>query len=396
MTTYGLTATGFVAKRAADVKDSLRAKWQEELATAGLPTDIDFDRDTVAGLWTAASAVELGEVWAAMQSVHDGYDPGSAVGVPLDNIGSLRVIPRIAATYSTVTLTLTGTSGTFIEAGSVVEGGGVDGTQRWATTTAITLTGGSDTVEARATEKGAIAAAIGEITTIVSATDGWTTVNNAVAATAGKDRETDPVYRQRQKDNPQVAGGRSIGALRATLLGLDGVTAAVILENRGTSSTTIAGKTLDAHSVLPVLAPNTLTSSQQDAVALALWNWGVAGIKIGGSASSDVLKSISGDGFISTNLGWDWATDLTVNIATTVVLLSGYVIGDVETDIQTAIATYIESLAVGATVSHLQVLAVIAGVEGVGNATVLLNGSATDVVPTAIQRPVVGTNTVTT
>ena len=86
----GLTDTGFVPKRAADVYEDLKAEWVAQLSAAGQPTDIDFDRDTIAGLFSAALSIEVGAVWDVLQAVYDAGDPNNATGVLLDNIGSIR------------------------------------------------------------------------------------------------------------------------------------------------------------------------------------------------------------------------------------------------------------------------------------------------------------------
>ena len=60
-------------------------------------------------------AEQIVQVWQGMQDVASSQDPNQATGASLDNIGSLRGIPRKGATKSVVSIVrLFGTAGTLI------------------------------------------------------------------------------------------------------------------------------------------------------------------------------------------------------------------------------------------------------------------------------------------
>lgn len=381
-----LTDAGLTAPRGADFLATIRGRYEE---ITGLT--IDWSADVVLGTLTTICAELLGELGEALQAVYDATDPNNATGVQLDALCQIVGITRESATYGTVTLTLTGTTGTVITEGSVVQGGGGDGKARWSTTEDVTLSGGTGSVVAQAVEFGVVTANPSTVTTIVTPISGWTAVTNAAAATPGTERESDAALRIRRAANLQTAASRSIAALRANLLEVDGVQAAVVVENTTAATATVEGISLTAHSIGIVLYPNTLTTAQKQAVAQAIYDHMPGGIATNGN---DVTATVTGrDGFSKT-ITWEWATTTTVNVATTVALATGYVLADVDTAIEELIEDYFTGLGVGDAARILAILALVSGVDGVVGATVTLNAGAVDIDPNATARCILGTNTV--
>ncbi len=392
MTTFGLTATGFVAKRASDCRDSIRASIATELAARGLPTDIDYDTDTVAGVISDALAVECGLGWDTLQAVYDGTDPNNATGLQQDNVGAFVGITRQAPSYSTVDLTVTGDAGTVLEAGRLAEN--ADGSAQWQLTETITLTGGSDSVAARATVRGAVQGLAGQITVIRTPVQGWSTVTNASAATVGNDREQDAAYRERRTSSLQRPGGPTQASLAAAALEVDGVDSVIILSNETALDVVIDGKTVKANSVLPVVGPNPLSSTAQDALAQALFNGKAAGIQVGNGAN-DVSRSISGSGFASVNVGFDYLTDVTCDDVITVTLDADAVLANVTSEITALRTAFYAARSGGEDIYSGQLVALAMGVTGVLNATATINAGAVQAINN-VQRAVAGTISVTT
>jgi uncharacterized phage protein gp47/JayE len=386
---WGLTDAGYVAPRAADFLSVIRDEYE---ADTGLT--MDWRAEDPLGALTANMAARLGELGEASQAVYDAFNPNNATGIHLDDIGLIRGVPRSPATYSQATVTLTGTAGTVIPEGKIVEGGGSDGRARWRTTEDVTI-GGGGTVDVivRAEEIGRVVATVGQIDAIVTPEEGWTSVTNAADATPGDDIESDSDYRARQQESLQIGGGRTRNTLVAELLALDGVTAAVVLENDTIAPVTVAGVNLDPISVCVVVAPDTLTTDQQKEVARVIFDQLPVGTAMVGSDVEATIEILSGQTY---TVVFDFAADLNVTVAIEVELDSGYDLEDVEETIQEAVQEYFDGLGVGDAVRLLAILGIIDDVEGVVAATVELNGSAADVVPTVIQRPVVsGAITVT-
>lgn len=381
-----LTEDGYEAPRGADFLATIRDRYE---TLTGLT--IDWDADEVLGTLTVIAADMLGEIGEASQSVYDAMDPNNATGVQLDSLCQVVGITREPASYSTATVTLTGTTGTTIVEGSIVQGGGTDGKARWRTTDDTILAGGTGSVIVQAVDVGVVTANPATITTIVTPISGWTAVTNAAAATPGTARESDSALRKRRAANLQTAGSRSIAALRANLLEVDGVQAAVVVENTTSATATVEGISLTAHSIGVVLYPSTLTSVQKQAAAQVIYDHMPGGIATNGN---DVVATVTGtDGFAKT-ITWEWATTTTVNVATTTTLATGYVLADVDTAIQALIVDYFTALAVGEAARILAILALVASVEGVTGAVVTLNAGAVDIDPNATARCILGTNTV--
>lgn len=254
-----------------------------------------------------------------------------------------------------------------------------------------TVTGGFATVVAVATERGFNPAAALAINTIATPVFGWQAVSNPVVASSGSDIETDEALRDRRDTALAVSGSASALAIRSNLLELTFLTAAVVLENDTMLSAVVGGKTLPAKSFGAVVYPNTLTTAQQETVARTIYDAAPAGIEIVGT---DVIASIDGFDGYSKAIGFDYATPLTVNVATTVSLASGYTLALVSGTIQDLISTYFAQLTVGQPVRLLELSALVATVAGVNGATFTLNAGSVDIEPVLSEVATLGTNTV--
>lgn len=382
MPTSGITAAGFTAPRASDYLADIRAAINNRLVALGLTplADADWDRDVVYGLLSAVLATELGSLAQAAQGLVDARSIQNATGTALDTIGLIRGIARNGATSSTATVTITGTVGRVFPSASLLQGGGTDDLAQWSTNADATVgSGGTVDVAVTATEAGATAAAIGDIDTLVSAVDGITAATNAAAATVGRDRETDGDYRVRLQTTQSASGAASATSLRSALLALDYITGAVVVENDSGASVTDRGVTTAAHGVSVIIAPAGVTTAQQQAVAEVIYGKVAAGIQTSGT---DVVATVTGGDGLSKTIRYDLADSLAVAVACTVTLEAGYVLGDVSTPINTAVAALFAGFNVGDKVALLDVYAAIATVAGVEDVTALtLNGGVVTIVP---------------
>jgi len=388
MSTYGLTSSGYTAPRTADFLEIIRNEY--ELRT-GLT--IDWEHDIFLANITALMAYMLNIEAESSQALYDSFDEGNAQGIQYDNFLIAVGLRRLNATYSQATVTLTGTIGMVIGAGKRVRGGGTDGKAIWALSSDATV-GGAGTVDAVvvAIEKGATAALATEINEIVTPVAGWTAVSNAANATVGRAIETDSEAHLRRAQSLAASGGRSKNALLADLLEADGVSSAVVLDNPDAAVQVVQGIVMQPNSTAVIIYPNSLTTAQKEDVVEIIFRQVPAGTYMNGT---DVVATVTKvDGFLE-YVRWDWATSLTINVATVVTLESGFVLGDVSAGVQAAIAAYLLTLSVGDAVRLLDIYAAIATVDGVAGATTLLNGGAVDIVPAITQYPVIGTNVVT-
>lgn len=317
-------------------------------------------------------ALQLNALDEGVQALHDQLDPDNAQGVQLDIIGALRGVPRNQPTYSTATVTLTGTSGTVIPAGKLVEGGGTDGTARWALTADATI-GGAGTVTAtvQAQEAGVITAGVGDIDAIVTPVSGWTAVTNAAAVsestTAGTARETDSAYRLRQAQSLQITGSTNAAAIRAALRDLDFVTTAIVVENDTGAAVTTRGVTVSAYSIAVIIAPAFagLTTAQKTSIGSTIYQRLAAGISTTSAANS---VDVTGDDGLAKTIYWADVSSLAVTVAVTVVLDTGFVLADVETAVQDAVAAYFAQVGVGEEITDMDL---IVGKDGLEDTTAI-------------------------
>lgn len=392
--TFGLTDAGYVAPRGADFLDLVREDFAARLDALGtpLPDDYDWERDKFLGTITAVLAARLGELAEAGQALFDSFDIANATGLALDNLSILVGVTRQAATFSQATVTLSGDVGTVIVEGKLVEGGGADGRARWSTSEDVTIgAGGTVDVVVVAIDPGPVVAAPGEIDAIVTPVSGWDSVSNAGNASVGTARESNAELRARRQASLQVVGAANINAIRANVLDVDGVQAAVVLENDSREPAVVEGVSLPANSFRTIVFPDTLTTAQIQAVAGAIYERGPAGIRPDGS---DVVASVVGVDDFDKTVRFDFADEVTVNVESTITLAPGFVLADVTADVEQAVVDYFLSLAVGDAVRELALSALVATVEGVVGATFTFDGSPNDVVLTIIQIAILGTNTV--
>lgn len=145
-----------------------------------------------------------------LQLAYNQSSPATAVGAGLDRIVKMNGLARNPFTYSTASLTLTGTTGTVITNGFAQDVNG----NLWALPGSVTIIGGTATVVATCTTPGNAAASIGQISLIASPVSGWASVTNGAAATPGVPVESDSALRSRQAISVALP---SITALQSTI-----------------------------------------------------------------------------------------------------------------------------------------------------------------------------------
>ena len=378
-----LTSTGLAVPTLSEWVVKHRADYE-----ADLDVTITWGSEVVLSSMVNVSAQTASLLSDLAVAMYDAYNPATAVGVHLDNIATINGLTREAAEASTVTLTLTATKAAVAERGDVYQGGTSDTAARWTLSEQVVFTGaGSKTVVAVCTVKGAVTALAGTITTIVTTRDGISSVTNAADASVGEDIETDAELRLRRKASFQRAGSTTPGALRSRLLTVDGVQHAAVLNNPKGYAQTIEGKSLPGKSIAVVLYPSTLTTVQQEAVAKEIFQHSAAGIDQVGS----VTKTVQDDSGVPQTVAWDYATASSQNVTATLTLAAGYVLADVQADVEANIAALFDLMAPGGDLRTLAILRAISDVEAVVGVT--LTTPAADVSIPASQVATQGTVT---
>lgn len=121
MADYGVTNTGFVAPRLAELLTANRAKAVELFQDMVLPGDVvDTSDSSILGRLIALVAPGEADLWEAAQQVYDAFNPTAATGFALDNLVFLSGLTRNDPTYSTAQAIFTGDVGTLIPAGQTI------------------------------------------------------------------------------------------------------------------------------------------------------------------------------------------------------------------------------------------------------------------------------------
>lgn len=237
-----VTAQGISAPSYDDILSSLQASFRLIFGD-----DIYIAPDSQDGQLLAVFAQAVHDCNQTAIKVYNSFSPATAQGEALSSRVKMNHLTRQVATNSQVNLTLVGQAGTTITNGAVGDPNG----NKWLLPSVVTIPpGGSIVVTATAEKKGAISAAIGTITSILTPTAGWQTATNAVTATLGSPVETDAALRRRQEIAPAINASSVLQGLAAAINALPGVTYGKVYEN-DTSTTDANG--LPAHSIAAVV-----------------------------------------------------------------------------------------------------------------------------------------------
>lgn len=211
-------------------------------------------------------------------------NPNVAGGVFLDALVGLHFGQRRAASRSTVTATVTGTNGTVVPKGSVAK---TTLGARFETMYAVTISG-STSVQMQAIETGPVGADAGTLTKIETAISGWSTVTNTLAATLGRDVESDAQLRSRRLDMLGTQSTSTIAAIRSRLSAqVGGLISHAVVDNPTLSAKTIKGVSIAAKSI----AVFTAGGASAD-IARAIYNTTPAGVPTVGATTVNVADTV--------------------------------------------------------------------------------------------------------
>lgn len=113
--TFGLTDSGFVAKRLLDIVAELEAAYRTAFGQG-----IKTTPDTTFGKLIGIHADREAKLWELAESVYLSQYPNSATGLSLARIGELTDVTPNPATRSIAVISLSGTAGTLVPRGTIV------------------------------------------------------------------------------------------------------------------------------------------------------------------------------------------------------------------------------------------------------------------------------------
>lgn len=349
--------TGFVIPALSDVLDGALADINAAFGGA-LSTDLRTPQGQLA---TSISAmVDYG--YQMFQYYAQQVDPSYASGRMQDAIGRIYFMTRIAATATTVTCTCTGLAGTVIPAGAIVQDD--SGHQFTSSADAEIGTSGTVSVVFTCTETGPIIVAADTVTTIYQAISGWDSVTNPSAGVTGSAVETRAEFEARRSASVASNSVGSVPAVLGSVLSVDGVTSAYVLDNPTASSVTTGGVTLAPHSLYVAAYGGTDSD-----VATAIWKKKSPGCAYNGNTTVTVYDTSSGymNSAPSYDVTFTRPTDVGI-VFDVVIKYSTSVPSDYESQIEQAIVAAfsgtddVDAATIGGTIYPAQYYTTISGV----------------------------------
>ncbi|HHC3153249.1 baseplate J/gp47 family protein [Klebsiella pneumoniae] len=294
-------------------------------------SDAYLDPDSKDGQMVALVALAIHDANNTAISVYRSFSPATALGDALTSNVKINGITRRAATNSTVDLLLTGTVGTTITNGSVRDTNGVV----WNLPATVVI-GSDGTVVATATcaNSGAVAAVAGSVNGINTPTRGWASVTNPLAATVGVAAETDAELRVRQSQSVALASLTPFDAVDGAIANVEGVTRHKLFEN---DQEVTDSNGLPPHSISAIVEGGDATE-----IANTIRSVKGQGVSTYGTTSVIVTDKYGNPYTIR----FSRPIDVPVYVSITLKALTGYS-SEVGDEIKAAVASYINSLAIG-------------------------------------------------
>ena len=328
---------------------------QDEFKSA-FGDDMPTDSETPQGVLITAETIARIAVINNNASMANQINPNIAGGMFLRAICALTGLDTDGAARSTVEgVTLTGVAGAIVTARARASTAAGD---LFELVTSVTIgSGGTVTGNFQSVEYGAIPAAIGALTTIVTGVLGWETVTNPAAAVLGREAFSDQELRVLRRNTLALQSISTVEAQVSGLYAIEGVKSLQFRENIEPTTEVIDGISMVAHSVWVCIdggddteIAKSLAKNKTDGAA---WN---------GVESVVVTNPWSGQDF---TVLFDRPTDFPVWVRATVSVRSA--VTDPTTAVEDAILAYaageiegMEGFKVGESVSPFEIAGAIA------------------------------------
>lgn len=312
----------------------------------------------------------LALLWSTAEDVYNSGYISTATGNNLDRLGPQVGISRILAQWAAGELTITGTPGYTVPAGTraATQSGVV-----FETVDDVALIDGTGTVAIEALEPGAAGnVAAGAITIVVNPVPDIASVTNKFAVTGGREKETDAEFRNRFDLSVAGGGAASVDALRGALLRMPAVRAATIIENtsRAPDSAGRPEKSFQAY----------VLGGDEQEIAETIFTTKTAGIESHG----DISKQVADLGGQLHTVKFSRAEEVGVYLAIDVTKNAQYPV-DGNERIRSAIIMYIggedaagsyyNGLSMGASVVFTRLISAVYSVEGVEDVSLTVGKS---------------------
>ena len=239
--------TGIYADEVSVIRANVAQDWKNAFATDPELPELDTNAETPAGqLIDGITALES-EKDNEILFVSNQFNPKNAVGAWQDALAAIYFLRRKIALPTYVTCQASGAYGTVIPYGAIVQD--TNGYTYMNTQVATINASGQATLYVRCTELGAIEAASGTVTRIITTVPGWDSVTNAAAGVTGRAVESQAAFESRRVQSVAKNAHGSVAALFGAIADINDVTALLILENTTNQDIVKSGVTIAGHSV---------------------------------------------------------------------------------------------------------------------------------------------------
>jgi len=407
-----LTTTGLTIQSLEEIETEIKSNLWNTFSTSLALTSL-----SLFGQIVSVIAERLALCHELLQAIYNSQDPDAGTGTSLEALCALTGTTRLAARPSTAFVTLTGTAGTVVTAGSRAGNGvGVEwslddpaaalaAVTAWASSTAYTVgqyrtnasrvyvcrtagtsagSGGPTTtssditdgtahwrylgdgtaathnVPVTATVDGPNQSVAGTIVEIVTPISGWSGVYNQTDATLGADEETDEDLRTRRELELSQPGTSPPDALRADLLEVDGVTNVIVFYN--------PQDTTDADGMPPHSVEALVQGGADQDITDAIGAGVAAGIQTHGTNTF----TWTDDNGTDHDIKWSRPTEVLIYVDITLLKDPAFYPLDGDDQVKAAIVAYGDSLPVGRNVVASAVASAAFRVAGVLDVTATL------------------------
>lgn len=314
-------------------------------------TDADLDPDSQDGQQLAIFAQAIYDLGQIAIADYNSRSPASAQGAGLSSLVKINGLERDSPSNSEAVVTVVGPTGTVINGGLVGDNVGLK--TQWALPPTVTIPdAGQIDVTATSTSEGAITAAPGTLTVILTPTLGWQSVTNAASAAPGQPVESDPALRARQVNSTALAAQTILEAIFAAVDAVPGVLRLKLYEN-DTDATDDNG--LPPHFISVVALGG-------DAQTIAAT---IARQKAGTGTFGTISELVIDQNGVPTTINFNELIQVPMAVTVTVKPLTGYSTA-IGASIQAGVAAFLNGLDIGEE-SYLARLYSPANLGGVGD-----------------------------
>lgn len=275
---FGVTDDGFTLKRFEDIETEIDGDLRSRISKK-----LKLTEKTWLGNAKKSFCDQLAEAWEVLEAAYYSHDKDNADERAFIALCALTGTIRRQPDHGSVPVTLNlGVNKTY-QPGDLIAHVAGDAANRWSNRDVVTSTVAGNypgiIFESELTGSQASAEA-GTLTSIAQGIDGWNSVTNPTAATAGRDLETLEELSIRRDEELQKAGSGPLPAIRAAVAAVVGVVSVHAQQNK----TSVAGA-LPANSFRILVWDGADPAAEDDEIAQAILDNAPTGIRSVGSGS---------------------------------------------------------------------------------------------------------------